>query len=420
MRTVFSELRSRHDDRQATAQPGLITWLQGRAPVPLVVGAVLLLLNAYYQAYHAGNNGLDNTWVTDAARLFVDGKAPYANERFLYLPAGVLVGVPQTRLGHETLLAVVPLAGIVLVLGGWFFALRLFAVPVLSRLAVLVAGGLAMFEPFTNVVQIGNWTSGYVLVLPLALLLARREQWIAAAVVLGLAISIKPILAPVVLLFLMARRFLAFLTVLALPLVISVAAGAMMPQASLFVTKTLPYLLKGQGDFATPFDASIGNVLTRLGLPESAASVLGLAVGAATVLLAWRRWRNGGDQALRLAETSAMLMLAAFLASKPSFDHYMLIPLVPVVAGVLVPGAAARSPWFWLGLIPMVNGLNLPYVSAWNTYNYRVTFTNSMTAAVLAVRSLFPARAGYDARQQPAAAGPAVAAEEAPGLLSPR
>ncbi|MFF5706118.1 glycosyltransferase 87 family protein [Streptomyces sp. NPDC012794] len=368
--------------------PRLVDWLRGRAPTALVVAAVALLANVYYQARTAGNVGLDNEWVIKAAEVFSQGKPPYEEERFLYLPPGVLAGVPWLWFSLETRLHLLPLVGIGFILVGWFLSLRVFRVPALSRLSVLGVIALCFLVPFTNVVQIGNWTSGYVMALPAVLLLAAGRRWVAAAVVFGVAISIKPILAPVALLFLMARQFKALAVAVAVPVVIAVAAGAMMPQPTLFLTKTLPYLLGGQGGFAAPFDASVPNVLTRLGVAEGAAGAVGAAVAVVMVLLAWLRWRKGGHEGLRLVETSTMLMLAAFLGTKPSFDHYTLIVLVPMAATVVTHGAAARSPWFWIGYVPMVNGLVLPLVSAGNTFNYRVLFTNLLSSAALASRAV--------------------------------
>ncbi|MFD0359124.1 glycosyltransferase family 87 protein [Streptomyces sp. NPDC127110] len=383
------------------SDPRLFDWLRGRAPLALVAAAVALLANVYYQARHAGNVGLDNEWVIKAADVFNHGKPPYEEERFLYLPPGVLAGVPWLWFSLKTRLDLLPFVGIAFVLIGWLLSLRIFGVSARSRLAVLGAIALCFLEPFTNVVQIGNWTSGYVMALPAVLLLAANRRWTAAAVVFGVAISIKPILAPVVLVFLMARQFKALAVAVVVPAVIAVAAGAMMPQPTLFLTKTLPYLLGGQGGFAAPFDASVSNVLHRLGLPEGVAGAAGLAAAAVMIVLAWLRWRRGGHEGLRLVETSAMLMLAAFLGTKPSFDHYTLIVLVPMAAAVVAPGAASRSPWFWIGYVPMVNGLTLPFVSAWNTYNYRVLGTNLVSAATLASRA---------AGRRPAGPAPAGAA----------
>lgn len=91
---------------------------------------------------------------------------------------------------------------------GWLAALRLFSVPLRSRFAV---GGLAVFalayKPWANLVLIGNWTAVSAAALPVALLLAHRRSWGTAGLVVGLAIACKPMLVPIGLLFLLARRW---------------------------------------------------------------------------------------------------------------------------------------------------------------------------------------------------------------------
>ncbi|MFD7665491.1 glycosyltransferase 87 family protein [Streptomyces sp. NPDC059788] len=346
-----------------TAGAPVAGWLLGRASWPLWgVAAVLMSAVVFAVHRHSPTVGMDNDFVVKAARALLRGDAPYADKRFLYLPSAVLAAVPEALLSAGKLRLLVPVAGVGLVVLGWLVSLRIFRVSVRSRLAALGVAALAFFEPFRNVVNIGNWTLASVAALPLVLLLALRSRWVAAGAVLGLALALKPLLAPLLLLLVLARRWRALAVAVALPAVTSVLAVLVMPRPGMFFTRTLPFLLHGQDSFARPFDASLGMILTRFGVPETAAYGVAAVAAVAGTCCAWVRWRRGDEGPLRLVETAAMLMLAAFLVSRPSFDHYLLVVLPPLAASVALPGSVPRTVWFWVALVPQVTGLVWPHL----------------------------------------------------------
>ncbi len=245
-----------------------VGWLL--APASWVLRAVALGLLAVLgaQMYRTSPNvGMDNDFVVRAARTFLDGGAPYTDRRFLYLPSAVLAAVPEALLSRGQLRMLVIGVGQAAVLAGWWASLRIFKVAAGSRLAALGVVGLVFFEPFRNVVNIGNWTLASVVALPFALLCAQRARWGAAGLVVGLALAVKPMLVPLLLLFVFARRWRALAVALVVPVAASVLAALMMPRPGMFFTRTLPFLLHGQDAFARPFDASLGMILTRFECP---------------------------------------------------------------------------------------------------------------------------------------------------------
>src|SRR5690606_9857038 len=103
-----------------------------------------------------------------------------------------------------------PVTVVLALVAGWVCALLLHRVPLRSRLAALGLLGLAAcFAPFGQLVRLGNWTVTAVLALPLCLLLVSRGRWAAGGAVIGVAVALKPLLAPMALLFLFARRWTA-------------------------------------------------------------------------------------------------------------------------------------------------------------------------------------------------------------------
>jgi arabinofuranan 3-O-arabinosyltransferase len=373
--------------------PSVPVWLCARASrTATAVAAALLLLSV---AVGVGNPkpGMDNYFVVKAARTLLAGGSPYADRRFLYLPSSVLAAVPEALLSDRTLLWGAPAAATALVLLGWWCSLRIFAVPANSRLAVLGAGGLVYFAPFRDVVGLANWTAFSAAAMPLALLLALRGRWWAAGVVVGVAIALKPMLVPFALVLLFARRPGAFAVAAAIPAGLSLVAALTMPNPTFFLTRTLPFLLHGQDAYARPFDASLTSILPRLGVPPEIAFSLAGALATAGVCAAWVRWQRGGDERLRLVETGSMLMLAVFLVSRPSFLHYVLVVLLPLLASVPARGSVARSPWFWVALLPQVPAFAWPYLVNVERRAFRDAAMFCVLAAVVAHKCLAAGRA---------------------------
>ncbi|MFD5815279.1 glycosyltransferase family 87 protein [Streptomyces sp. NPDC127038] len=363
-------------------------WLVRRASWHAWAASVLVLgAHVVGVALRTSDGGMDNAIVVRAARTWLNGGSPYADRHFLYLPSAVLAAVPQTLLPPYALRVLVPLTVTVLLLAGWLCALRVHGVPWRSRLGVLGPVVLALgFAPFGHLVALGNWTVTAAAALPFALLLAARERWGWAGVVIGAALALKPLLAPVALLFLFARRRRALAGVVLVPAVASGGAALLMPDPAAFVTRTLPFLLRGHDGFVRLYEASPVAVLPRLGVPSPVAVALACAAAGAGVLAAYRRWSRGVPGPLRLAETAVLLMLSAFLVSRPSYDHYLLVVVPLLLAGLPYPASAARGPWFWLALVPQVPGADWPWLQAVTRRSFRDCFTLCVMTASVALR----------------------------------
>jgi arabinofuranan 3-O-arabinosyltransferase len=365
-------------------------------------------------------SGVDNRVVVTAARTFLSGGAPYGDKRFLYLPSSVLLAVPEARLSDGVLRVAAPLAVAAAILLGWWISLRIFDVPARSRLAVGVAGGLTYFTPFRSELYLANWTAVSAAALPLALALAARDRWTAAAAVAGAAMAVKPILVPLALLFVFARRWRALGVLLAVPVAASLAAGLALADPVLLFSRTFPFLVRGQDAFARPYDASLTSVLPRLGVAQPVAALLAASLAAAGVWAARCRWRGGGDQRLRLVDTASMLMLATFVVSRPAFLHYALVVLPVLLASLPARDSAARSPWFWIVLLPQNPALPWPDLTTVQRRAFKDALMLSGLAAVLARHSLTAKRPPHPAPDAPAAMGAAPAAGDEGRELQPQ
>jgi arabinofuranan 3-O-arabinosyltransferase len=344
--------------------------VRSRAPWPARVVVFVLLAQELFHITTAYRS-LDNILVVDAARRLAHGVSPYESVRFLYPPSSLPFALALTPLSDHQLIVLAPWALAGLLLLGWWAALRMFEVPFFSWLGVLGVGAFSLFAPAITLVQLGNWTAAVVPLMSLALLLMSRERWLAAAIAIGLSIAIKPMLVPMGLIFLLARQWGALAMAAGVPLAISAAVLPFLPRPGLFFTRTVPFLLHGQDNFARPYDSSLPAILPRIGVDGPAVPVIRgliLLLTIAVAVLLWRRGEEqpaavpgvteGGDQRLRLVHTSAALMLGTFLVFTPTFGYYPML-LVPVlVASVVVPGSVARSVWYWIGSVPQVIGFH--------------------------------------------------------------
>ncbi|MBT2445850.1 DUF2029 domain-containing protein [Streptomyces sp. ISL-43] len=375
-----------------------VEWLLRPAPRSWRAVGLVILLSVAVSASLRVNWGSDNAFVVKAAESLLAGVSPYEDKRFLYLPSAVIMAIPEALLPAPLLRCVLPLGMTGLVGLGWWASLRLFSVPVRSRLAV---GGFGLFalayKPYINLVLIGNWTAISAAALPVALLLAQRRSWAAAGLVVGLAIACKPMLVPIGLLFVLARQWRGLAVAAGVPIGLSLAGALMMPRPTLFFTKTLPFLLQGQDSYALPWDASPIAALPRLGVPEPLAVLVAFGGAGCGLWAAWRRWRrpvavDGDGGELRLVETACMVMLAAFLVSRPSFDHYLLVVLPLLLASGVRTGSMPRSPWFWVALLPQTAGIPWPSELEHKRRAFKDMATLCGLAGLLARRSLRPGR----------------------------
>ncbi|MFE9675932.1 glycosyltransferase 87 family protein [Streptomyces sp. NPDC006259] len=380
----------------STGKDDISGWLVRRSPWPPWLGLVAVLgALAGHVARATPDGGMDNAIVVRAAHAWLAGRSPYDDPHFLYLPGAVLAAVPQALLPPGALRVLVPSAVVALLVGGWVCALRLHRVPLGSRLAVLGLTVLAAgFAPFGHLVRLGNWTATAVLALPLVLLLGSRGRWTAAGAVLGTALALKPLLAPLALLFLFAGRWKALAVAAAVPALASGVCALLLPDPAGFFTRTLPFLLHGQDAFVRLYEASPGAVLPRLGVPRFAARTLALGACAAGLVAAYRRWTRADPGPLRLSETAAGLMLSVFLVSRPSYDHYLVVVVPVLLAGLPYGGSVARGPWFWLAWVPQLPGLSWPYLEQVQRRAFRDAVTLCVLAAAVAVRSVRPASGG--------------------------
>ncbi|MFF0738664.1 glycosyltransferase 87 family protein [Streptomyces chartreusis] len=262
------------------------------------------------------DGGMDNAIVVRAARVWLAGGSPYDDPHFLYLPSAVVAAAPWAAVPRGVLSVLVPVLVAGCLVGGWVCALRLHGVALRSRFAALGLIGLAAgFAPFAHLVLLGNWTATAALALPLAVLLLGRGRWLAAGLVLGAAVALKPLLAPMGLLFVFARRWRGLAWPAGVPAAASAGAALLLPDPAGFLTRTLPFLLRGDDGFVRLYEASPLAVLPRVGVPAvwTALLAFGMALVPQVPGVTWPYLEAGERRAFRDAVT--LCVLAVTLAA---------------------------------------------------------------------------------------------------------
>ncbi|OBG23235.1 arabinofuranan 3-O-arabinosyltransferase [Mycobacterium sp. 852002-51057_SCH5723018] len=338
--------------RPRTSAPSAATVLRS-ALWPLAILSVLhrsivLTLNGnitddFKPVYRAVNNfrhGLD----------IYNEHFDYVDPHYLYPPGGTLLMAPFGYLSFTPSRYLFILINTVAILLAWYLLLRLFKFTLSSVAAPALL--LAMFctETVTSTLVFTN-INGCVLlaeILFLWWLLDRKvgRQW-WAGVAIGLTLTLKPLLGPLLLLPLLNRQWRAVVAAIVVPVVINLAALPLVSHPMDFFTKTLPYI-GGTRDY---FNSSIEGNGVYFGLFTWLIVFLRimftlLAIGALWLLYRYYRTR---DPLFWFTTSSGVLLLWSWLVLPLAQGYYSMM-LFPFLMTVVLRNSLIRNWPAWLGI----------------------------------------------------------------------
>ena len=314
--------------------------------------AALLVVHRLFVLARAGSVTDDFTTVWSAARRFVERVPVYnevyshVNPHYLYNPGATLLLAPLGLIADidvaRPLFIAVNAACIIAALA-WLTKLagRPLAGPTFP-----VAVALAFStEAVTNTLVFSNINGILLLALVafIALLLSRRD--IAAGVVLGLAILVKPMFAPLLALPLLQLRWRPALGAIGVPVMMNLIAWPLTPGARDYLDVVVPYL-KVTRDYA---NSSLSGFAVYFGMPGWAHAILCLLFAAAVAgaVLGLIRVRHS-QELLYLAVGSGVLLAGVCLLSSLGQAYYSMM-LFPALFTVFHPDSPLRSWPAWLG-----------------------------------------------------------------------
>lgn len=301
--------------------------------------AVLLIIHRVFILAVNGSTTDDFSTVHAAVRRFLDG-VPVYNEiyhhvdpHYLYNPGATLLLSPlgmvpsfelarASFIGANALAIILALALLTRLFG---FSLRSLIFPGALTLAFLT-------ESVRNTLIFSNINGILLLALIGFLWLLLHHRLWAAGLVLGLAILVKPMFLPLLFLPLVKWQWQTLVGGLAVPAVFNLAAWPLVPGASDYVTRLMPYL----GEVRDYANSSLSGLAIYFGMPAGLLTfwfgvfaVSGI-IGGLTLL----RWRYT-DPLLWATSTAGLLLTGVFLLSSLGQMYYSMM-LFPWIFTVLL------------------------------------------------------------------------------------
>jgi arabinofuranan 3-O-arabinosyltransferase len=278
----------------------------------------------------------------------------YVDPHYLYPPGGTLIMAPFGYLPFaESRYLFVAVNSVAIVLAGYVL-LRMFNFRLTSVAAPALL--LAMFctESVTSTLVFTN-INGVILLLEVLFMRwlldgsktnSVGHQW-WAGIAIGLALVVKPVLAPLLLLPLLNRQWRAVLAAILVPVAFNLAALPLVVHPMDFFTRTLPYTL-GVRDY---FNSSIEGNGVYFGLPTWLILFLRilftlLAIGSLWLLYRYCRTR---DPLFWFTTSSGVLLLWSWLVLALAQGYYSMM-LFPFLMTVVLPNSVIRNWPAWLGV----------------------------------------------------------------------
>lgn len=272
-----------------------------------------------------GQQGYDTAPLTKAVHAFLDGGQVYTGKGagdFLYPPSALLLLLPLGALGTAwagRLFFVVDLATILCAAA---LLLNVFGLRWRGPAGAITLFGLSLAWPVIFTLDAGNVNGPVLLGLAGFLLATVRGRWLAAGACLGLTLALKPILAPVLLVVALYRRWKTLGIAVGIPVGLSALVTLAVPSTRSFFDTTLPLLLHGQNAQIQEASIALRGAAARLSVPDSATHVVEVVVALITLALLWRRWRGSQTEPRRIVELTTIALVGGFLLSTFAFSHY--------------------------------------------------------------------------------------------------
>jgi arabinofuranan 3-O-arabinosyltransferase len=295
---------------------------------------VLTVLVSACSLFLIGHAPIDLHVYWEAERALHNGRDPYQGTDFLYPPGALLLMYPLGWARWPAALSVATILVPIMVISTSAVTLRLVRTRRPLSLPVALVGLVLVSWPVWELVVLLNATALLALAWALVCLLVLRRHSIAAGVVLGVSLAVKPITAPfLVVLFLCGRKRTAGVAIGVAGLV-SLGGLIAAPHSGALLTQALPLVVRGIRSSPSNLSlAALGRWLHFPGPVTLVMRTLALGLGAWTT---WRLSQQGRRSDQRLIEAASVLYLAVLLAGPVFWPHYLAL-LLPAIALSGVP-----------------------------------------------------------------------------------
>jgi len=289
-------------------------------------------------------DGGDFQIIYGGARDFLQGRPVYDDVAYLFFPGGLLLSSPMAVGGPEPSHTVFVLLGALCAPVAAAFALRMMGRSWRSPLGAGVLFGLAISESVMITLVLGNVNTWLALLQVLALLLLVQRRDLAAGLMLGLAVTLKPVVAPLLLVPLLARRWGTAVVAVAIAVVVNAVGFLLVAERGQFLSVTVPTLIS----IRDGANSSIAAAALFLDAPPGVALLARvLVVVLVAAVLVWSRAIP--DEPVRYATQAGALLLGTFLAASLS-EMYWSVLLLPLILTVCRPASPMHTWPAWLAV----------------------------------------------------------------------
>jgi arabinofuranan 3-O-arabinosyltransferase len=297
--------------------------------------------------------GIDFLPLRSAATGLLDGTSVFADPLFVYPPTAAVALLPTAFGSVAAAFAGWVVAGAVALLLAALLIAR--AAPRPHRLAIfaLATMGLLGGVLATRSLFLGNLSELLVPIAVGVLLAFHRGRWVLGCALLAASLLIKPLLAPLLLVPILHRRWTALLCTM-LP------AGALLVLSVLLVPGGLdfPQVLRYVVGGTNLHGANAINNLSLRGWAEGQGGSHAAAVAASAAVVGAVLWRvTRGGSRLSPVWLGNVLLLTTFLAGGISEVHFLLSAYAGILLFVVVHRLPAR---IWLRFLPGLLLLAVP------------------------------------------------------------
>lgn len=294
-----------------------------------------------------GPQGYDTAPLTTAVHALLHGGSVYTGRGagdFLYPPSALLLLLPLGAVGIAWGGRLFFVVDVATVLAATAMLLALFGFRWRGLAGALALFGLGLAWPVVFTIDAGNVNGPVLLGLAGFLLAAARGRWPLAGACLGMTLALKPILAPVLVVVAIYRRWRALGIALAIPVVLSAPLLAAVPRTRAFFHTTVHLLVHGQNAQIQEVSIALRSAAKRLSVPDPLTVVVEVAVLLATAWLLFLRSRAPAEEPRRLVELTTIALVGGILLSSFAFSHYGIF-FLPFAVSLAVPSSPHRH---WL------------------------------------------------------------------------
>ncbi|MDO5099168.1 MAG: glycosyltransferase family 87 protein [Corynebacterium sp.] len=362
-----------HNQAESIDHTGKAARLQAIGRLALWPLAIFLITHRVFILAGNGSKTDDFTTVYQALRRFLSGESVYnetyhfVDPHYLYNPGATLILSPLGLVEDPTIARIgFIVINALFIIGGLAILTRLFGHALNSVVFPAVIVIAFCTEAVINTLVFAN-INGILLCALCGFIWAilRDKKWLAG-IILGIMILIKPVFAPLLLIPFVKFYWQTFSAAIGIPIIVNVLAWPVIPGASDYLHRTVPYL----GEVRDYANSSFPGLAVYFGLNPWVKNLV-FALFAAAVIIAvffLLRLRNS-DPLLWVSATSGVLLAGAFLLSSLGQMYYSMM-LFPLLFTVFKDRSPMHSAAGWIGTILCLSPLDWVsvYFSIWGRW----------------------------------------------------